>query len=140
MSESGDTLRIAVASEGAGGLDSPVGAHFGRCPVYTVVEVREGRVVDHAVHRNPGAVEHTPGAVPKFLRTLNADVVLAGGMGPRAVRRFESFGIEVATGVTGEVGPAVAGYLRGEVRGIVPCAHDHPQSCKGDHSPSGGRS
>jgi predicted Fe-Mo cluster-binding NifX family protein len=130
-----DSLRIAVASEGEGGLSAPVGGHFGRCPYYTLVEVREGRVVDHEVHSNPGHENHVPGAVPEFLSGLHVNVVLAGGMGPRAIRMFDSRGIQVTTGVTGSVEGAVDAWLRGDVRGIVPCAHDHPESC-GGHSPS----
>ena len=52
-------------------------------------------------------------------------------MGPRAVQLFNSHGIEVATGAVGRVGSVLAAYLRGELRGIVPCQHDHPESCGG---------
>jgi hypothetical protein len=46
---------------------------------------------------------------------------------------FHGFGIDVATGATGAVEEVLAAYLRGEHRGVVPCAHDHPNSCH-EHS------
>ena len=33
---------IAVPSERPGGLDSPLGAHFGHCDLYTLVSVEQG--------------------------------------------------------------------------------------------------
>jgi predicted Fe-Mo cluster-binding NifX family protein len=56
-------------------------------------------------------------------------VIIAGGMGPRAIEMFHGFGIDVATGATGTVSTVLGAYLRGEHRGVVPCAHDHPESC-----------
>jgi predicted Fe-Mo cluster-binding NifX family protein len=69
--------------------------------------------------------------MPGFIHGLGADVILAGGMGPRAVDMFHAYGIEVATGAVGNVRKVLEAYLRGEVRGIVPCAHDHEDSCGG---------
>jgi predicted Fe-Mo cluster-binding NifX family protein len=50
-------------------------------------------------------------------------------MGPKAVDLFQSYGIEVATGALGKVGGALDAYLSGDLQGIVPCAHDHQDSC-----------
>ena len=50
-------------------------------------------------------------------------------MGPRAIQMFNGFGIEVATGAVGQVGKVLDAFLSGELRGIVPCEHNHPESC-----------
>ena len=76
--------------------------------------------------------------MPSFIHELGAKVIIAGGMGARAIDMFHSFGIDVATGVVGTVGEALGAYLRGETRGVVPCAHDHPESCGGDGQHGGG--
>ena len=81
---------------------------------------------------NPHFNAHKPGVLPEFVRDLGANVIIAGGMGPRAIDMFHGYGIDVATGTVGAVAAVVEAYLRGEHRGVVPCAHDHPDSC-GEH-------
>ena len=85
-------MKIAISTE-----DGAVSAHFGRCPAYTLAEVQGDEIRSHRVVVNPHFEHHVPGAVPQFLSGLQADVVLAGGMGPRAVAMFTNLGIEVAT-------------------------------------------
>jgi predicted Fe-Mo cluster-binding NifX family protein len=123
--------RIAFACEDDQGLEAQMSAHFGRCPYYSLVDV-EGQEVKHVnVIENPYFNNHVPGKVPHFIGQQNAHVMIAGGMGPRAIGIFESLGIEVVTGVGGKVGSVVQAYLKGEISGIVPCAHDHKDRCGG---------
>ncbi len=129
-----DTTRtIAIAAEDDRGLDGEVSHHFGRCLAYVLAEVKAGQVVSTRVRMNPHCEAHVPGQMPTFIRDLGADVILAGGMGPRAVQMFQQFGMEVATGAVGNIGRVLDAYLAGQLKGIVPCSHDHPGSC-GDHS------
>jgi len=125
---------IAVAAEDSRGLDGEVSAHFGRCPYYVLVKANGGEATEfQIVVANPHFDSHQPGMMPRFIRGLGADVIIAGGMGPRAIEMFHGFGIEVATGATGTVGDALLAYLRGEHRGVVPCAGGHGDGC-GGHS------
>lgn len=41
--------------------------------------------------------------MPVLVRGLDADVMIAGGMGPRAIDRFADFGIEAVIGAAGIV-------------------------------------
>ena len=125
----GRTL-IAIAAQDDGGLEGEVGAHFGRCPFYVMVEVLDGKQRRVRVIRNPYFGAHQPGVMPSFLQQQGATVVLTGGMGPRAIQMFQGRGIEAATGAVGTVGEALDAFLRGELRGMVPCEHDHPDSCQ----------
>jgi predicted Fe-Mo cluster-binding NifX family protein len=122
---------VAIASEDERGLDGEVSAHFGRCPFYVLAEVDADTVVESRMVSNPYCNAHRPGVVPQFVRNTGADVIIAGGMGPRAIDMFHGFGMDVATGVVGNVGRVLEAYLSGEHRGVVPCAHDHPDSCGG---------
>ena len=124
-------LLVAVASDTTSGAASPVSAHFGRCPAYTFAQVEGGAVSGYRVVENPHFVDHVPGAVPAFLHREGANVVLSGGMGPRAVQMFMAAGIQVATGACGTVADAVADWVSGRLRGTAPCEHDHPDSCGG---------
>jgi predicted Fe-Mo cluster-binding NifX family protein len=127
-----ETRTIAVASDDDRGLDAQVSAHFGRCPYYVLVEADGETVSGSRIVANPYVDLHRPGVMPRFIRDLGTDVIIAGGMGPRAIDMFHGFGIDVATGATGSVSKVLGAYLRGEHRGVVPCAHDHPESC-GQH-------
>ena len=117
--------RIAFACEDNGGLKSQMSMHFGRCPYYTLVDVEGEDIKSVEVIENPYYNNHTPGAVPHFINSQNVQVMIAGGMGPRAIDLFQSLGIEVATGVGGQVENVLKAYLEGKVHGTVPCAHDH---------------
>lgn len=130
---------IVVASEDNRGLQGVVSAHFGRCPYYTLIRMENGTVGKVWVEKNPHYGAHQPGQMPRFIRSLGADVILAGGMGPRAVQMFQGYGIDVATGFSGPVDKAVDAYIEGTLRGVTPCNHDHPESCGGhDEAPAGG--
>ena len=123
--------RIAVSAQDRKGLESSVAAHFGRCPHYVVVDVEGQNVVSLQEIDNPHLSHHDPGEIPAFIHGLGAQVMLAGGMGGRAVAFFQDYGIETVTGAAGTVREALERYLRGETRGASPCreslAHGHGQ-------------
>jgi predicted Fe-Mo cluster-binding NifX family protein len=122
---------IAIAAEDSQGLAAEVSHHFGRCPYYVLVETEGNKCINARVTRNPFFGNHQPGQMPKYIHDIGANVILAGGMGPRAVDLFHQYGIEVATGAVGKIGRVLNAFLRGDIKGIVPCRHDHPDSCGG---------
>ena len=110
--------KIAVATDGA-----EVAQHFGRCPAYTLVEIKDGSAVDQKVIPNPG---HQPGFLPRFLAEKGVKCVIAGGMGPRAQNLFAEQEINTIIGVTGPVAEAIESYLSGNlVGGVSLCEHGH---------------
>jgi predicted Fe-Mo cluster-binding NifX family protein len=121
-------LRIAVPTEN--GQFSP---HFGAADRFSIFEVddRARRVVGRTSATPP---PHEKGAFPRFLRAQGAHVVLAGGMGPRAVQLLRHFGIEAVLGIEdGEPEGLVRAYLDGTLRasgegcagGELHHCHDH---------------
>ena len=116
--------RIAFSSEDNFGLDGQVSGHFGRCPYYTLVDVEDGKVQNVAVVENPFYSNHQPGQVPAFVHSQNANVIIAGGMGPMAINLFNSYGIEVVTGYMGTVKNVLEAYLKGEAKGASGCGHE----------------
>ncbi|MBW1824354.1 MAG: NifB/NifX family molybdenum-iron cluster-binding protein [Deltaproteobacteria bacterium] len=121
--------KIALACEDNQGLDGQISQHFGRCPYYLLVEVEGSEIKKTDAVDNPYYDDHIPGMVPKFINEQGANVMVAGGMGPRAIDMFSNFGIEVVTGAVGNTGNVLQAYLKGEISGVEPCKHDHP----GDH-------
>jgi len=118
----GEQMRIAVASDDGNGLDALISQHFGRCPYYTLVEVEAGEVKEVSVVDNPFYGSHgEPGQVPGFIHSQGAQVIIAGGMGPRAISFFNQFGIETVTGTSGKVSDALNSYSGGQFSGSEPC-------------------
>ena len=110
-------MRIAIPTQGTAGLDDQVEEHFGRAQHYTLIDIENGEITDVQVLDVPYA-EHSPGDLPRWLHSQGVDVVLAWGMGPRAVDFFEQLGIEVITGATGRVRDIVEGYIHGNLETI----------------------
>jgi predicted Fe-Mo cluster-binding NifX family protein len=117
--------KIAFACEDNKGLESEMSMHFGRCPYYVMVNVDGKDVKQTEAIANPFFNGHVPGAVPEFINKQSVNVMIAGGMGPKAIDMFNGFGIEVVTGVGGQVGNVLQAYLDGKISGAAACAHDH---------------
>ena len=70
-------------------------AHFGHCQEFALVEVEGNEISKKEMLVPP---PHEPGVLPNWLHQLGADVIIAGGMGQRAVGLFQERGIKVVTG------------------------------------------
>ena len=70
-------------------------AHFGHCQEFALVDVE-----DNTIKRKQTMVPppHEPGVLPRWLHQQGADVIIAGGMGARAIDLFVQNGIKVLTG------------------------------------------
>ncbi len=118
--------RIALATEDNQGLNGQISQHFGRCPYYLIVDVEGLEIGKTESVNNPYYNSHAPGMVPQFINEQGVNVMIAGGMGPRAIDMFTGLGIEPVSGATGNVGNVLQAYLRGEITGVEACQHDHP--------------
>jgi predicted Fe-Mo cluster-binding NifX family protein len=101
-------MKIAVPSD-----KDKFAQHFGRCPEYTIIEASDINILKKEVIATPG---HAPDYLPRFLKDLNVDVVLASGMGRKAKDLFDSYGIDVVTGAKGPVDNGVELYLKGMLK------------------------
>ncbi|MHB0857078.1 MAG: NifB/NifX family molybdenum-iron cluster-binding protein [Anaerolineae bacterium] len=118
-------MRILVSAMDDRGLDSLCSPHFGRCPFFVSLDVKDGAVETVQVVVNPYYGNHQPGQVPAFIAGLDAQVMLSGGMGARAVDLFHQYGIEPVTGAAGTVRDALAAFLQGTLQGAAGCNHEH---------------
>ncbi|MGH4141043.1 NifB/NifX family molybdenum-iron cluster-binding protein [Clostridium sp.] len=110
-------MRVAVASE-----ENKVSGHFGYCDGFTIYEVEEGKIISNSFSANPG---HKPGALPVFLKELNVNTIIAGGMGETAQNLFNENGIEVVVGAQGLSDEAVQKYISGELKSTGTVCHEH---------------
>ena len=119
-------MKIVFSSEENKGLESAVAHHFGRCPFYVSVDVEDGEVKNTQTKENPFFSSHEPGVVPQYIAGEKADVMIAGGMGPRAIEWFAQLGVKAVTGVAGTVRDALDDYLNGKLTSADSCGeHKH---------------
>lgn len=116
-------MKIAVASEG-----KYVSGHFGHCEGFTTYDAEEGKVLNKNFTPNPG---HRPGYLPVFLKELDVNVIIAGGMGETAQQLFNENGIEVVVGAEGPSDDAVQKYINGVLKstGSICREHEHEGHC-----------
>jgi len=121
-------MKIALATDDNMGLDAVISHHFGRCPYYIVVALDDKEIKDVKAVKNPFYESHgQTGEVPNFIHSLGADVIISGGMGPKAIGFFQQLGIQAFTGASGIVGDVIKNYMSGQIDGAVPCS-DHNSS------------
>jgi len=107
---------VAIPSSVPGGLDAPLGAHFGHCDLYTLVtlengEIRQVEVIPSVPHQQGGCM-----APVRYLAENGARKLIAGGMGLRPLMGFNQVGIEVYFGGSAPtVGHAVKDFLAGNL-------------------------
>jgi len=106
-------------------------SHFGHCEQFALIETDEAgkAVVGTGVHEPP---PHEPGVLPNWLHELGADVVIAGGMGPRAQQILAEKGITVIVGAPAEPPEQLAAaYLNGTLQsGGNTCDHPPGHTCE----------
>lgn len=124
-------MRVAIAADDNKGLDGMVSHHFGRCPYFLLVDIENGEIVGEKAVDNPYYAGHQPGMVPAFIQSQEADVMISGGMGQRAIVFFEEFGIATATGASGTARETLERYLAGDLQGAAPC-RDQEHQHQGD--------
>jgi predicted Fe-Mo cluster-binding NifX family protein len=118
--------KIVLTANDDRGLEGEMAMHFGHCTHFVLAHVDvDNRVESTEVHPNPYAERHEPGQVPQYIKSLGADVVVAGGMGGKAIEWFRTLGVEVATGARAGVAETLDAYLAGAVAGAAECRHDH---------------
>jgi len=87
--------KIAIPSNGEGGLDGTRAGHFGHCDVFTLIDVENGEIKEVSILQNQ---EHAQGGcmVPVNLLSDNSvNALIVGGIGLRPLMGFKQVGINV---------------------------------------------
>jgi predicted Fe-Mo cluster-binding NifX family protein len=89
--------------------EGKLAVHFGHSQAFALIEVEANQIKNTEYLVPP---PHEPGVLPRWLSDLGADVIIAGGMGHRAISLFDQYGIKVVTGAPeAEPEALVASYL-----------------------------
>lgn len=103
-------MKIAIPV--ANGMLSP---HFGHCEAFTIFDIDESGEVTSRRSETPPP--HEPGVLPSWLKSLNVEHIIAGGMGNRAQMLFSEYGISVTAGASGTDPEQIAqAYVKGELK------------------------
>jgi len=109
-------FKVAVATEGSGGLDDAVSPRFGRCPSFTIVTIESDNIKDVKVIQNQAAfAAHGAGiAAVQALANEGVKVIVAGRFGPWASQASMQFGMQMVMVPPGTpVRDAINGYILG---------------------------
>lgn len=119
-------MRIAVTYD-----NGMIWQHFGRTEQFKIYDIENGRVVSSTVIATNGTGH---GALAGFLKALNVDTLICGGIGGGAQMALANIGIKFYGGVSGIADEAVAKFLAGslEYNPDVQCGchgHGEGHSC-----------
>lgn len=99
-------------------------AHFGHCEQFALIDADDEKkeILKEELVDSPG---HEPGVLPKWLADQGVNIVIAGGMGARAIDIFKSNDVGVVVGAAEQKpSSAVLSYLNGELdAGANLCDH-----------------
>ncbi len=108
--------RIAVPSNGQGGINGERAGHFGHCEVFTLIDVADGKIEKISILPNQ---EHVQGGcmVPVNLLAQNkVNALIVGGIGMRPLAGFRQVGIEVYHDDQRiEIKPVVEDFISGKL-------------------------
>ena len=112
-------MRIAIPL-----ADGKLAMHFGHCERFALVDVdaAEKKTISR---QDIEAPPHEPGLLPSWLAERGVMMIIAGGMGQRALELFAEHGIQVVLGVANETAERLlSDYLAGTLEaGKNVCDH-----------------
>jgi len=97
-------MKICVPTMGEAGMEEAICQHFGRAPTFTIVDTDSGKITVL-----PNVSEHMGGTgLPtETIFAAGVQLMIVGGLGPKAVAMFNEGGVDVFVGATGTVKDAI---------------------------------
>jgi predicted Fe-Mo cluster-binding NifX family protein len=119
-------MKIAVPVE-----NGQLAAHFGRCRQVSVFDVDDETKQIHA-QTILAMPTHEPGVFPVWLSKQQVNVVIACGMGDKALTLFEEANIRVVLGAPcSDVSKLVHAFITDQLTSTAnPCDHDDKHHCE----------
>jgi predicted Fe-Mo cluster-binding NifX family protein len=116
-------MKLCIPTMDDKGLDAIISEHFGKAPMYTIVdsETMEVEVFVNESDHNGGV-----GSTPEHIARYGAQVVLASGAGAGAISKLKGYGMKVYVGNKGTVREIVQKWASGtltEADDKVGCSH-----------------
>ena len=105
-------MKVSIPVMDREGMSANVSAHFGKAPVYAIVDMESGdlKFIDNTSEHMGGK-----GLPPELLAGAGVNIMLCSGLGPKAVDVFGSLGIQVFVGATGTVQKTLETWQQGKL-------------------------
>lgn len=87
--------RIAVPSNGNGGLEGTRSGHFGHCDVFTFIDIENGEIKNVTTIPNEGHAQGGCMVPVNLLASHKVNALIVGGIGMRPLMGFKQVGIDV---------------------------------------------
>lgn len=101
--------------------------HFGKSEEFKIYEVVDGQILSSTIISAKGAGHE---ALAGVLAQQDVALLICGGMGEGAKSALDAAGIQVISGVSGDVDQAIADFLAGElISEGVNCGHHDEDAC-----------
>ena len=122
-------MKIAVAYEK--GL---VFQHFGKAKEFKIYEIDNNKIINSYIVTNNG-ITHC--ALIDYLKELNVNILICGGLGYSAISKLNDLGIKLYAGVCGYADDKVLDFInnRLDYDNEYLCEEEHLHSCKDDYMP-----
>ncbi len=95
-------MKIAIPVLEDKGKESPISEHFGHAPYFAFITTESAGKYELDIVTNP-LVNHQPGEVPGYLASNSVNMLIARGIGGRAIQFFEQMNIRVIRGASGTI-------------------------------------
>lgn len=105
-------MKICIPTMGGSGMDEAVCLHFGRAPTFTIVDPDTGNT---QVLLNQSQHMGGSGLPTETIFAAGVQVMIVGGLGPKAVSAFAEQGVEVFVGANGTVRDALDAWSGGRL-------------------------
>lgn len=128
MNKGENIMRIAVTYE-----NGNIFQHFGHTEQFKVYDVEDGKIIKEEIMDTNGSGH---GALAGLLSSVNADVLICGGIGGGAQMALAEAGIKLYGGVSGSADEAVNAFLAGNLdfNPDVHCNHHDHEHGDGAHT------
>lgn len=106
--------------------------HFGHCQQFAMIDVDPAaKTIGSTTFVTPPP--HAPGQLPVWIHQQGANLVIAGGMGDRAVQLLNAAGVQVVLGATSDDPAALAkAWLAGQLVDSGSVCDQHGSGCGDD--------
>ncbi len=88
-------MRIVFPTDENNGYLSKRGAHFGKAKFYTIITVKDGKIIDVEGVANAGHNANACGNAVANIMSLNPDALVVGGIGASPAEGFFKAGLDV---------------------------------------------
>jgi predicted Fe-Mo cluster-binding NifX family protein len=118
-------MRIVVPVSDERGIDARLSEHFGRAPYYAIIDLDdEGHVIDQITIANTSEHFGGVGHPPDRILQVQPKALITYGMGPRALRIFQSAKVAVLRTNVNTVREVVKAYNNNELEELTQgCQH-----------------